>query len=878
MTPALLAESSATTKPAAIGPPAHHARTHAETRPVSRQSAATGKLMTRLAASTTAAPVALAAATAVAPPTELRLNGARTSPANLFKLAGHVNAHAAILMVDSGASSEFIDTDYARRCGLTLTPSGRTIRLADGTIAPAHGEVTIAFTLRAARGEPPVPFTATFTATPLQGYDAILGLSWLATHDVIVGWQNRTIEIRPPGLPRRYIKPLECIGDAPSLARLATLTSKGLERAHRRGQVEEIYALFVKPTPPAEGASAAAAPAAHVDPRVATLLAEFADVFPDQLPDGLPPTRGVQHRIHLKPGARPPPARPLHHQSTKDLAVFEEYTRTMIASGQLRISASPYGAMALIVRKKDGTARVVVDYRALNDITVKNKYPLPLMDELFDRVVNAKFFSKLDLRTGFHQIRIHDDDVEKTAFRTRYGSFEYRVLPMGLCNSPGTFMELMNTTFRDLLDRSVLVFLDDILVYSATAAEHEAHLRQVLERLRAAKLYAKMSKCEFLRSEVEFLGHHIGAAGLSVMQDKVAAVRDWPTPKDVHDVRSFLGLAGFYRRFVKGFSDLALPITELTKTVTGAPFAWGARQDVAFAALKAALTGAPVLLIANPALPYTLNCDACNYAIGATLQQDHGHGLQPVAYMSRKLKPAEINYDTREKEFLALVDACRHWRHYLHSDLPFKLLSDHDSLKYHKTMPNLSGRLARWVERMSEFDYDIEHIAGVRNVVADALSRRVDLKDHPHHDADTAEVHLSSAVLVEVARIHTRAAQRERAAACEVVRARGASARTRSSSRREASLRARAPSPPHARLDTGAPRVAVAADAHLGAAVLDDAARNPARAAQGVLAAHEVEGGRGVSGRAPRPSSPRPSSPRSRQSRPRSRQSSAMTA
>ena len=210
--------------------------------------------------------------------------------------------------------------------------------------------------------------------------------------------------------------------------------------------------------------------------------------------------------------------------------MFEEYTRTMIESGQLRVSNSPYGAMALIVRKKDGTARVVIDYRGLNDLTIKNKYPLPLMDEMFDRVTGATYFTKIDLRSGFHQIRIDDADCEKTAFRTRYGSFEYRVLPMGLCNAPGTFMQLMNDTFRSMLDRTVLVFLDDILVFSRTLEEHIEHVREVLTRLRAQQLYAKLSKCEFFAHEVEFLGHRIGVDGLAVMQDKVAAVRECPQP------------------------------------------------------------------------------------------------------------------------------------------------------------------------------------------------------------------------------------------------------------------------------------------------------------------------------------------------------------
>ena len=683
-------------------------------------------------ASALATAPALASAFAFAPaPTALpplELHGVRTQPANLFLLRGWINGKEVRILVDSGASADFIDEKFALDHGWTLTPCDRSIRLANGSIAPAAGQLTTEWSLAAAKGDP-LTFTSSFTATPLGQYDMILGMTWLHQHDPLIGWRNRSITVRTPGRPYRNVKPIECIGETEpraASAYLASISVQGLRRAHRREQIVELYTVIVRP-------SDAAAPMTTAvdddDPDVKALKAEFVDVFPPQLPDGLPPARGVEHTIELKPGSRPPPVRPLRHQSSKDLAVVEEHVRAGVKSGQLRVSNSPFGAMVLVVKKSDGEPRVVVDYRGLNDITIKNKYPLPLMDELFDRVHGACYFSKLDLRSGFHQIRLADGDAEKTAFRTRYGSYEYCVLPMGLCNAPGTFMQLMNETFRDMLDRSVLVFLDDILVFSRTKEEHMQHLRAVLTRLREQKLYAKLSKCEFARTEVQFLGHRIGAQGLSVSPDKVEAVRDWPTPKNVHDVRAFLGLAGFYRRFVEGFSKIALPMTQLTKT--DCAWTWGAEQQRAFDALKASLCSAPVLLIPDPKLPYTLNCDACEYAVGATLQQDHGNGLQPVAYRSRKLSPAEINYDVREKEFLALVDACSTWRHYLHSEQPFKLLSDHDSLKYHKTMPNLSPRLARWIEKMAEFDYTIEHIAGVKNCVADALSRRADLKGSP---------------------------------------------------------------------------------------------------------------------------------------------------
>ena len=686
----------------------------------------------------------------------LELHGVRTPDSRLFKLRGWFAGQMATILLDSGASDMFIDTDFARRCGYELAASDRTIRLADGSIAKAAGRTTATCSLAAAKGAP-IPFEASFTATSLESYDAILGMTWLAAHDPLIGWKDRSITLRTPGRPHRLVRPLESLSESPGVAHIATITCKGLQKAHRRGEVEELYLVKLHSTtaPVAE-----AGPPGSEDPDVKKLLTEFADVFPDTLPSAADtPNRGVEHRIELKPNASIPHPRPLRHQSSKDAAAMRDYVQAGVESGQIQVSHSPYGSMALVVWKKDGTPRVVIDYRGLNDVTVKNKYPLPLMDELFDRVHGANVFTKIDLRTGFHQIKIHPDDREKTAFRTRFGSFEYTVLPMGLCNAPGTFMQLMNETFRDALDRFVLAFLDDILVFSKTREEHVKHVREVLTRLRKQKLYAKLSKCEFFQNQVGFLGHQIGANGLSVSQDKIDAVRDWPPCKNETEVRSFLGFANFYRRFVKNYSLLALPLSELTKN--DVKFVWADAQQKAFVELKKALCSAPVLLIPDPALPYTLNCDACNYAVGATLQQDQGNGLQPVAYRSRKLTPAEINYDVREKEFLAIVDACSHWRQYLHSDEPFRLLTDHDSIKYHRTMPHLTGRLARWVEKLAEFNYTVEHIPGVQNVVADALSRRADYKDPAVLAAVRARRPDVSAAEIEQERQRNRAAAEE---------------------------------------------------------------------------------------------------------------------
>ena len=693
------------------------------------------------------------------PPPPLLLNGARTEPTALLKVQGNVQCAwgretPVQPMIDSGASGMgFVDPLFVQRCGAPLKPSARRIVLADGSEVQAAGEVTLSYSLQAftcstKEHTPPVRFTSTFIVTPLAPYELILGVGWLEQHHAHIGFRERSIQLRVDGAGKQQcIRPLErCNPDGTAAAeaaplRLQVISQRAACRLQRRGLVQQMYLVAMRPAAetlaqaqtadsggkPA-GAAAADAPAAGGDhPRMVPIIQEYrSTVFGTPKP-GVPPKRGVEHRIVLKPGTAPPPAKGLRHQSQREAAVLQEYVESGELAGILQKSTSPYGSMALVVLKKDGSPRVVIDYRALNEVTVKNKYPLPLMDELFDRTAGAQFFSVIDLRNGFHQIAIHPDDREKTAFRTRMGHYEYMVLPMGLCNAPGTFMQLMNTVFADMLDKSVLCFLDDILIFSKTEEEHERHIREVLARLRKEQLYVKMSKCAFMQREVAFLGHRIGADGLRVAPDKVRAVQEWPKPDSVTAVRSFLGLANFYRRFVKDYSQIALPLTELTKEVTGAGFKWGAEQQQAFEALKAALCSPPVLLVPDQSKPFVLNTDACKYAIGAVLQQDQGNGLQPVAYFSAKMSDAERNYDVREQEFMALLRACQHWRHYLHSEHPFTLRTDHESLKYIKTMSNLSGRMARWQEQMAEFNYTIEHIPGKDNAVADPLSRRADL-------------------------------------------------------------------------------------------------------------------------------------------------------
>jgi hypothetical protein len=397
--------------------------------------------------------------------------------------------------------------------------------------------------------------------------------------------------------------------------------------------------------------------------------------------------------------------------STAELDELKKQLQELTDLGFIRPSESPYGAPVLFVKKKDGVLRMCVDYRALNKITIKNKYPLPHISELFDQTQGAQYYSKIDLRSGYHQVRIVEEDISKTAFRTRYGHFEFLVLPFGLTNAPATFMHLMQTIFRPFLDDFVIVFLDDILIYSKTLEEHKKHIEQVLELLRVNKLYAKKSKCEFFKLSIEFLGHTLSASGKGMQEDKVKAIREWPVPKTAGEVRSFLGLAGWYQEFVKNFSAIVAPISELTHK--DKPFVWTDAQQHAFEQLKTAVSSAPVLILPDKTLPFVVQTDASCVAVGASLNQDQGKGLQPVAFLSQKLQPAETRYPVHEQELLAVLVALKKWRHHLH-ETKVKVQTDHKSLVYLQTQPHLSNRQLRWMEFLGQFDLEIERTGQCR--------------------------------------------------------------------------------------------------------------------------------------------------------------------
>jgi hypothetical protein len=453
------------------------------------------------------------------------------------------------------------------------------------------------------------------------------------------------------------------------------------------------------------------------DAEVQRVLEEFSDVFAE-LPPGLPPSRDVGHTIQLEVGARPT-FRPQFRLSPAEEAEVRRQVADLLAKGFIEPSCSPFGAPVLFVQKKDGSLRMCIDYRALNKITVRDRYPLPRIDDLFDKLQGCRYFTSLDLQSGYHQIRITPEDVPKTAFHTPTGLFQFKVLCFGLTNAPATFQRVMNQVFAPYIGKCVLVYLDDILIMSRTLEEHAQHLRMVLTELRKHKFYAKLSKCEFAREQLKFLGHIISGDGISVDPAKTAVVQQWPRPRNLVQLQGFLGLANYFRRFIQGYSSLVAPLTALTSKAAQS-FNWEAWSPAtlqAFEGVKRALTSPPVLALPNFLLPFEVRTDACVNGSGGVLLQNG----RVIAYTSKKFTPAETRYTTGEQECLALIHALREWRCYLEG-AEVHLVTDHHPLIYLQTQATLSRRVARWVEYLQRFDFRLTYSPGVGNV-ADPLSR-----------------------------------------------------------------------------------------------------------------------------------------------------------
>ena len=649
-----------------------------------------------------------------------------------IKSADSEDWKSARAMVDCGGQGSFINDNLSQSYQLPRLPKQHPVSLVLADGAPSRaGHITHynPLVLRTAGNEELLGLDIAPTS-----HDIILGMPWLKKHDPAIRFGSNHLTFDSPYCQKNCdhygqtipLHPAPHIANArahqlgeegkvgsdeaiPSPEGLPTLPSTPppstqrpvantpITRSARRAPLVSLVGphafgmicnqpgaqLFVMTVSQAVELASAQTGEATSDPDLSTIppeYHEFADLFSEKEADMLPPHRPYDHQIPLEPGTTPPFGS-IYSMSPAELEVLRKYIDENLRKGFIRHSQSPCGAPVLFVKKADGGLRLCVDYRGLNKITIKNRYPLPLIAELLERISRAKFFTKFDVRDGYHRLRMAEGEEWKTAFRCRYGLYEYTVMSFGLCSAPGTFQHYMNDTFQEFLDKFLIVYLDDLLIYSDSLAEHKRHVRMVLERLREAGLCLKPAKCQFHVEEVAFLGFVVGAEGVRMDPAKVEAITSWPAPESVHDVRVFLGLANFYRRFIRNFSKVAAPITELLRK--NRKFRWTSEARTAFDSLRTSFTTAPILRHFNPSLPTILEADASDYAVGAVIsQRDPETGLlHPITFHSRKFNSAELNYEIYNKEMLAIVETMDHYRHYFEGlGQTTTIFSDHRNL------------------------------------------------------------------------------------------------------------------------------------------------------------------------------------------------------
>ncbi|GJS45497.1 putative reverse transcriptase domain-containing protein [Tanacetum coccineum] len=566
----------------------------------------------------------------------------------------------------SSAFSSLIDIAH------TLLENSYDVELADGKIVGVD-TIMRGCTLNFLNH----PFNIDLMPVELGSFDVIIGMDWLRRCHAVIVCDEKLVRI-PYGNETLIFH-----GNESNDGRESRLTiiscSKAQEYMAKGCQIFLAQISAKKEEDKSEGKQLKDVP----------IVRDFPEVFPEDLP-GLPPARPVEFQIDLIPGAAPV-ARAPYRLAPSEMKELSEQLQELSDKGFIRPSSSPWGAPVLFVKKKDGSFRMCIDYRELNKLTVKNRYPLPRIDDLFDQLQGSSIYSKIDLRSGYHQLRVREQDIPKTAFRTRYGHYEFQVMPFGLTNAPAVFMDLMNRVCKPYLDKFVIVFIDDILIYSKDEKEHEEHLKAILELLKKEKLYAKFSKCEFWIPKVQFLGHVIDSRGIHVDPAKIESIKDWASPKTPTEIRQFLGLAGYYRRFIEGFLKIAKSMTKLTQK--GVKFDWGEKEENAFQLIKQKLCSAVLM------------------------QRE-----KVIAYASRQLKIHEKNYTTHDLELGSVVFALKIWRHYLYGT-KCTVFTDHKSLQHILDQKELNMRQRRWLELLSDYDCDIRYHPGKANVVADALSQ-----------------------------------------------------------------------------------------------------------------------------------------------------------
>ena len=684
---------------------------------------------------------------------------------SLMLFPSHVNERTyATTLADNGAVYTYVSRDLVQRLRLPIQPLAKpaVARLPNKTVMKKYG--TVRFNLQI--GDWHAPVDAFVIDLRDLDFDIILGMDWHQKWQPLPLYREYEYLIQTSnGLKRltRYHDVTKLDALATEFADLNLITFDEFNKGFKnRKDPMELHLVFIRTIPEAIAAIPEAGEGIETNdmkqkgkneiktnslgiktnslgtpipqvPEIQDVIDDYPEIFCDTLPPGLPPSRSVDHEIDT--GDAQPVNRPPFALSVPQLDEQTKQVDFLLDRSFIRESTSPWGAPVLFVTKprSPGEWRMCIDYRVLNKVTRKNAYPLPRIEDCLNRLGNAKHCTTIDLTSGYWQTRVAEKDIPKTAFNTRHGKYEFLVMPFGLTNAPATFQTLMNKILRPYLDKFVLVYLDDILIYSDSLAEHKRHLRLVLQALQDERLYIKPTKCIWNQPEVEFCGHVVGNGVIRVMDSKIRIIQQWPTPTTVHEVRQFYGLANYYRRFIQGFSQIAAPLAalfrldDLKDKSKHRPVVWNTACQIAFERLKRALSTAPVLAQPDPSKPYVIETDASDFAIGYALLQEDGNGkLHPIAYEGTKLTPAEIKYPVHEKELLAIKRALQKWEHYIANGHVTTILTDHESLKYMNSVKTPSRRLARWIDEFQHYKLDIRYRPGSQNVLSDALSRRPD--------------------------------------------------------------------------------------------------------------------------------------------------------